>query len=47
MTGDWEPDRTVGSLLTEADAVVADESANDADLEFAKGLAEAVNLHDE
>jgi hypothetical protein len=41
------PDGTVGSLLTEADAVVADGAANDADLELAKDLAEAVNRHDE
>lgn len=45
--GDGDPDRTVGDLLIEADRIVADPSASDADLERAKDLAEAINRHDE
>ena len=47
VDGDGEPDRTVGDLLTEADGIVADESATDRDLERAKDLAEAINRHGE
>ena len=45
--GDGVLDTTFGDLIVEVEAILVDPNATKSDLERAKGLAEAVNTHDE